>query len=879
MSRRRAAAAALGALTLGATLQAQERIVEWVENASVTESDRIALGYPVPLPVNTPLPFDGFRSYNGLRMRHQDLAATTPWVHPFEAGATRQGRTIWVYRLGDADLVRPDGLPEQAMLTNGGIHAREWQSPETATAIIELLALGEDDDHLLAYLRENANVLVIPVLNVDGFLQTQRYPRKNWLGTDPDSPTFSPRDGRMRRKNMLGPVDESLATKEDHLLGVDLNRNNPPYRATNLQRSSNDPESLVYHGASSQSEPEIQALDAAAQLGPAAQLSMYTDMHSFSQVHFWVRNSNVRLSLLTEDLLRTFSEHHRRLPGGKFYAYSVARDVAVNRGIGATDEYFTHVYQVPAWTLEIEPSDGQPYHSPLPGGGADYGGYHRNGHDGFILPASQIERVRTELAESFAVAYYRQAGPPALTALRVTDQATGAVVFEAEWDVVGATTRALHRFQAQPLQFDRDYDVWLSWDKPMRWRNGQGDVVVLPGQPASTLDLEHFASAGGEPLEAVAGSPTWLDQPGDAPDGFRRYRDDALAYHLTIPSSAANLALAGDGVELTAHTGTFDMTGNGSDANPATVARWEDGAWAGYEDSDGEDDTDTGGSDATIGLMLSPDALGDPFVVEPGTSSTWFDTARKGEGFMLEILAGGRAVMYWFTYDDEGRQDWYVAQGEIRGNRIVFPELLRVSGGEFGPGFDPDKVVRSVVGSARFIWSSCDTGAMDWVLESDSAEGTGRRHGRMNLSRLSDVMGLGCGAPVAAPALEAGRLSGSWYDPSHSGEGYVLEVLADQRALVYWFSFDGAGARRWFFGTGAIENNKLMFAPLYTTAGARFGAGFDPDDVALQEWGTLELNLDCSAGTARFEPTENGFPAGELNLDRLTRLQGLECGD
>jgi hypothetical protein len=876
MSRRRIVIAAMAGLASASALQAQDRIVEWVENASANDNTKIALGYPVPLPVNTPLPFDGFRSYAGLHVRHQDLAATTSCVHPAEIGTTRQGRTIWAYRLGDADLLRPDGLPEQAMLTNGGIHAREWQSPESATAIIEMLALDQDGDHLLAYLRENANVLVIPVLNVDGFLQTQRYPRKNWMGTDPDSPEFSPRDGRMRRKNMLGP-DETLATIEDHLLGVDLNRNNPPYRASG-GGSSNNPDSLVYHGATAQSEPEVQALDAAAALGPPAQLSMYTDLHSFSQVHLWVRNTNIRLALLTEDLLRTFSEYHRRLPGSKNYPYSLARDVPVNWGIGTTDEYFTHVYQVPAWTLEIEPSDGQPYHSPLPGGGADYGGVHRNGHDGFILPASQIERVRTELARSFAVAYYRQAGPPALTALRVTDQETDAVVFEAEWDVVDAVTRQLHRFQAQPLQFERDYRVWLSWDKPMRWRNVQGEVVALPGQPTSTLDLEHFASAGGELLEAEAESPAWQDQPGDSPAGYRRYRDDAFAYDLRIQASETNVALAGDGVELTVHTETSDMTGNGTDANPATVARWHNGAWAGYEDTAGEANTDTGGSDATIGVTLSPDALGDPFVVEPGTSSAWYDPARNGEGFMLEILEGGRAILYWFTYDDDGAQDWYVAEGEIRGNRILFPELLRVSGGEFGPGFDPDKVERSVIGSARFIWSSCDTGAMDWVLDG-AAPGGGPRHGRMNLSRLSRVMGLDCDMPVAAPELEAGRLSGSWYDPGHSGEGYVLEVLADQRALVYWFSFDGEGARRWFFGTGAIDGGHLSFEPMYTTSGARFGDAFEPGDVALGDWGTLELDLDCAGGTARFEPTEIGFPPGELSLVRLSRLQGLECGD
>ena len=162
------------------------RVVEWVEDAPASDTTKIALGYPVPIPVNTPLPFDGFRTYAGLHTRHQDLANITPWSHAIELGETRGGRTIWAYQLGDANFDTVYGVPEQAMLSNGGIHAREWQSPEVATGIIELMTLAEEDHHLISYLRDNANILVIPVLNVDGFLQTQRFPSRNWLGTDPD---------------------------------------------------------------------------------------------------------------------------------------------------------------------------------------------------------------------------------------------------------------------------------------------------------------------------------------------------------------------------------------------------------------------------------------------------------------------------------------------------------------------------------------------------------------------------------------------------------------------------------------------------------------------------------------------------------------------
>jgi hypothetical protein len=871
MNRRRAIRACLSGLlllsvSLAASAQDNARIVEWAEDAPVTDNSKIALGYPVPIPVDTPLPFDGFRTYNGLHTRHQDLAATTPWVHAEEIGATRQGRTIWMYRLGDEDLETAGGFPEQAMLSNGGIHAREWQSPEVATGIMELLAASPDDRHLISYLRENANIMVIPVLNVDGFLQTQRYPRLNWLGTDPDDPDESPRDGRMRRKNMLAALDEDLTTRGDHLVGVDLNRNNAPFWATNPRRSSNNPDSIVHHGASQASEPEILALEAAAQLGPADQLSMYTDMHSFSQVHFWGRNSNNRLANLTEALLRTFTNFHSEFPAGKFYGYSSAGNVPWGQGIGTTDEYFTHIHQVPSWTLEIEPTQNT---------GADYGGYARNGHDGFILPESEIQRVRTELAQTFAVAYYRQAGPPSIAAVRITDSHTGATVFEAEWDAVSDTERQLHLQQVQPLQLGRDYRVWIAWDKPMRWREN-GEVVPLPGQPGSTLDLEGDLTAAGGSIETELVNGVWLDQPGGSPHGYRRYRDDAVVLDVRLSDTPANRELVQAGVEATLHLDTWDMTGNRGDANPATVARWSEGAWAGYENTEGLDGNDEGGSDSTIRLAVTADALDDPFVVEPGTSAAWFDPERNGEGFVLEILDGDVAVMYWFTYDGEGQQDWYVAVGEVRGNRILFPDLLRVSGGQFGPGFDPGKVVRTPVGSAGFIFSSCDSGAMSWVIDRDGGE---RRQGRMDLTRLSRVMGIDCGPPLGAPVLEVSTRAGSWYDPTHSGEGYALEILVGGRALVYWFSFDPEGQRRWFFGTGDIAGQTLIFDEMLTTAGGVFGDAFDPAAVVVSPWGSLELDLGCKAGTAEFEPTEEGFAAGTLDLERLTTLSGLQCGD
>ncbi|MEM1412424.1 MAG: CRTAC1 family protein [Pseudomonadota bacterium] len=280
--------------------------------------------------------------------------------------------------------------------------------------------------------------------------------------------------------------------------------------------------------------------------------------------------------------------------------------------------------------------------------------------------------------------------------------------------------------------------------------------------------------------------------------------------------------------------------------------------------------------------LSAEDADIPPLTIQPGMTSAWYDLDRNGEGFLLEVLPGGAAVVYWFTYDREGNQDWYIAVGEVKGRRILFPELLRVSGGEFGPGFDPDNVSRAVVGTAAFTWTDCDSGFMDWTLTPGLSS---RGFGRQTLSRLTRAGGLNCLNPGEPPPPMLGAppppdfrwLTGSWYDPTHDGEGYVLEVLADGRPIVYWFSFDTAGNRRWYFGVGEFIDGVATFESMLTSEGGLFGRAFDPDLVSFPAWGRLELDLSCEGGTARWTATEDGFPNGTLALQRLTQPDGVDC--
>ena len=832
----------LAALVFAANAQ---RLVEWTE-----QPGELGLGYPVPIPIDTPLPFDGFRSYQGLHTRHQDLMLTSDQVHGTIVGTTTAGREIWAYQMGDSDALTVSGLLEPAMMTQGGVHAREWQTPEVLTGIMETLVSQQDDHWLYQYLLDNTNIVLLPVLNIDGYLQTQRYPTSSYLGSDGSSP----RDGRMRRKNMSA-VDEDIISVSDHLLGVDLNRNNAPFWASS-QRSSASQLSLVYHGPQSQSEPETRAMIEASRLGPEDRLRMYTDVHSFGRDLFSVLTGNSRHDAIQARLMDLFSSFHITLPGNKSYLPGPSNP-NTSPAFGSTDEYFGITFDIPSWTLELEPANG----------GIEYGGFGSNGHDGFILPESQIRRLRDNMAPTFAISYYHQAGPPAISALRFVDKVNGAVIFDAEWDVTGPNQRSLYSHAIQPLQLDREYILWVAWNKPMRWRDDAGNIIALPGQARSVLPVIADSRIDGQPLVDNQQAARWLNQPGSAPDGYHRYRDDAWATEI-IFDSQNNSALVATASSAQLDIASFDMVGLLQDADPATAVDWGGGHWTGYENGTGIAG-DEGGADTTISFPITSDSLQPPFLIEPGVSAAWFDPMNNGEGFLIEILDDARAVIYWFTYDQTGQQRWLVSTGRIRGNEILFDNLVQTEGGVFGPDFDPKLVRSEHVGNASFVWDSCDSARMRHNVSGPNE--------RQTLERLTRLPDAGCQTQNVAEGT--GGLSGSWYNPQRIGEGLIVQVLGPSQALVYWFTYDDNGSQAWIFGTGLLQDGRIRVDQAQISSGGLFGSDFDPATVQFSGWGQFELNLECAAGSVDYHSSLPAFGSGHLDLIRLTTIAGLSCSD
>lgn len=91
--------------------------------------------------------------------------------------------------------------------------------------------------------------------------------------------------------------------------------------------------------------------------------------------------------------------------------------------------------------------------------------------------------------------------------------------------------------------------------------------------------------------------------------------------------------------------------------------------------------------------------------VHVGVGGTWYDPARPGHGFGIEILDRDIAVALWHTYDPGGNPLTLYLSGRIEGNSIM-ADAFAPSGMRFGE-FDPASVVEEPWGTVRIDFVDC----------------------------------------------------------------------------------------------------------------------------------------------------------------------------
>lgn len=239
-----------------------------------------------------------------------------------------------------------------AVFVEGGIHAREWISPATATFILHQLLTSADP--IFQDLAQNWDWYFFPVINPDGYVATFEEDRM-WRKT--------------RQPNGV-------------CLGTDLNRNWDSQ--WNASGSSPDPCRYDYAGAKVFSEPEAEQLSKyIAEQVKVGHIQTYISLHSFSQLLMFPYGHSAERVTNFDDLLAIGQKGIAALSkryGTEFKSGSFHETIYPSSG-GSVDWVYEKLKVPLAFTFELR---GPP-----------------NSTDMFILPAEQIRPSGWETLDAF----------------------------------------------------------------------------------------------------------------------------------------------------------------------------------------------------------------------------------------------------------------------------------------------------------------------------------------------------------------------------------------------------------------------------------------------------------------------------------------------
>jgi hypothetical protein len=160
----------------------------------------------------------------------------------------------------------------------------------------------------------------------------------------------------------------------------------------------------------------------------------------------------------------------------------------------------------------------------------------------------------------------------------------------------------------------------------------------------------------------------------------------------------------------------------------------------------------------SVFLFFSSSALAGLVLADGGPTGQWWNPARDGEGFFVEIIDSGSSNQIgiaMYTFDADGAPLWIVGNAAIGPNdEIVDIPVFEFNGPSWGPAYDPGDLNRIPFGTITVNFPTCDTALFS--VQSDGSLPSGD----YSLVRITSVEGVGCTEPPDPPP--AGITAGEW---------------------------------------------------------------------------------------------------------------------
>ncbi|MDX2416322.1 MAG: hypothetical protein QNK19_02560 [Xanthomonadales bacterium] len=263
-------------------------------------------------------------------------------------------------------------------------------------------------------------------------------------------------------------------------------------------------------------------------------------------------------------------------------------------------------------------------------------------------------------------------------------------------------------------------------------------------------------------------------------------------------------------------------------------------------------------------------------------TGSWYSPASAGEGFMIHVVKehipnpiqgqAGFSVGYFYGYDEQGQRFWLLGthNGDMQWDVPIEFKAILATGGVF-EGFDTTAIEEIEWGSFSFTPGSCTAGTISMTGEWSNQPGIYEK--TLKVVRLGDVAGDYCAQQT--PSVMSDSITGSWYDPATSGQGFSIHKITEQTGAVYFYGFDSVGAPLWLLGTW---NSPLLAGETVEFEMHRFTGGtfteVNPGEIVEEPWGTMSLRMDdCGVAYAEMDGLDGKQiffmqqPAGSLGLE------------
>ncbi len=183
--------------------------------------------------------------------------------------------------------------------------------------------------------------------------------------------------------------------------------------------------------------------------------------------------------------------------------------------------------------------------------------------------------------------------------------------------------------------------------------------------------------------------------------------------------------------------------------------------------------------------------------------------------------------------------------------------------------------------TASFANDSATHATMTLTADGSAAVGTSNVTITATSGSLAHTTSVALTVVASSPTFSIARgITGSWYNPAQSGQGFNVEVLPGNTFVAFWYVFDDTGKNLWLTGAGGYGGNSVTLNMTATSGGA-FPPAFDPTKIARNPWGTLTLTFsDCNNAVASWtsnDATQLRFPNGTMPIKRLTSVDTLAC--